>query len=125
MPESVSFTLRFASGVLAHCDCSFGSTESRRYRVHCTKGYVEMDPAFSYRGLRLRVKQGGSEKSDAQLAEWGIKEVNQFAQEMDHFSDCVLHDKPPRTPGEEGLTDMRIVAAIEEAARTGHTVRIG
>ena len=35
---------------------------------------------------------------------------------MDHFSDCVLNGKDPRTPGEEGLADMRVIAAIEEAA---------
>lgn len=124
VPESVAFTLRFPSGVLAHCDCSFGSTESRRYRVHCAKGFVEMDPAFSYRGLRLRVKHGESKQSKAQLCEWQIQEVNQFAAEMDHFSECVLQDKAPRTPGEEGLADMRIIAAIDEAARTGRTVKI-
>ena len=45
--------------------------------------------------------------------------MNHFAAEMDHFSECVLSDKDPPTPGEEGLADMRVIAAIEEAARTG------
>ena len=43
---------------------------------------------------------------------------------MDHFSDCVLTGKDPLTPGEEGLADMRVIAAIEEAARTGQAVRL-
>jgi predicted dehydrogenase len=43
---------------------------------------------------------------------------------MDHFSDCVLTGKDPRTPGAEGLAEMRVIAAIEEAARTGQTVRV-
>ena len=51
VPESVAFTLRFPSGVLAHCDCSFGSAVSRRYCVHCVEGTIDMDPAFDYRGL--------------------------------------------------------------------------
>ena len=55
--ESIAFTLRFPSGVLAHCDCSFGTAVSRRYRVHCTEGIIDMDPAFDYRGLQLRVKE--------------------------------------------------------------------
>jgi predicted dehydrogenase len=124
VPESAAFTLRFPSGTLAHCDCSFSSIESRRYRVHCVKGFIEMDPAFSYRGLRLRVKQGESQQNNEQLAEWHIEEVNQFAAEMDHFSGCVLQDETPRTAGKEGLADVRIIAAIEEAARTGQTVKI-
>jgi predicted dehydrogenase len=124
VPQSATFTLRFPSGVLAHCDCSFNSVSSRRYRVHCTRGYIEMDPAFSYRGLRLQVKQNEPNKGSEQLAEWRLEEVNQFAAEMDHFSGCVLQNEMPRTPGEEGLADIRIIAAIEEAARTGHTVTL-
>jgi predicted dehydrogenase len=43
---------------------------------------------------------------------------------MDHLSDCVMSDKPPLTPGEEGLRDLRIMMAIYEAARTGRTVKL-
>jgi predicted dehydrogenase len=124
VPESVAFTLRYPSGVLAHCDCSFGSAESRRYRVHCANGWIEMDPAFSYRGLRLRTKGGDAKKGDAQATEHFIKEVNHFTEEMDHFSDCVLNGTKLRTPGEMGLADMRIAVAIDEAVRTGKAVKV-
>jgi predicted dehydrogenase len=124
VPESVAFTLRYPSGVLAHCDCSFGTAESRRYRVHCAKGWIEMDPAFSYRGLRLRTKGGDAKKGDAQAAEHFITEVNHFTEEMDHFSDCVLNGTKLRTPGEMGLADMRIAVAIDEAVRTGKAVKV-
>jgi predicted dehydrogenase len=118
VPASVSFQLRFASGVLAHCDCSFDAAESRRYRVHGTEGFIDLDPAFSYRGLRLTVaKPSGREQVN-------LTEVNHFAAQMDHFSDCVLNGRDPRTPGEEGLADMRVIAAIEEAARTGRTAPV-
>jgi predicted dehydrogenase len=116
--ESVAFTLRFPSGVVAHCDCSFGSAESRRYRAVGTGGFVEMDPAFPYFGLRLKVSKGG------QTSEVRLKEVNHFAAEMDHFSECILDGKDPRTPGEEGLADVRVIAAINEAARTGRAVKV-
>jgi predicted dehydrogenase len=118
VPESVAFTLHFPSGVLAQCDCSFGTAPSRRYSVHCDEGLIDMDPAFDYRGLRLSVTQG------EERAELLIGQVNHFAAEMDHFSDCVLYGKDPRTPGEEGLADMHVIAAIEEAARTGRAVRV-
>lgn len=125
VPESVAFTLKFPSGVLAHCDCSFGTTESRRYRVHCTEGYIEMDPAFSYRGLRLRTKRGESKgPKDAENAEVLIEQVNHFAAEMDHFSDCVLNKKALRTPGSMGLADLRVIAAIDESVRSGKTVAV-
>jgi predicted dehydrogenase len=124
VPECVSFVLRYPSGIQAHCDCYFGSAESRNYRVHCKDGYLEMDPAFSYRGQRLKVKRMKGEANIPEDAELVLEPVNHFAAEMDHFSNCILEDKQPNTPGEMGAADMRIIAAIEEAVRTGEVVRV-
>jgi len=125
VPQSFVYTMRYPSGVLATCECSFGSTESRRYRVTCEDGFVEMDPAFSYRGLKLNVKSGDAKKGTAQNAELPIAQINHFTAEMDAFSKNVMDDTEPKTPGKMGLADMRIIAAIEEAARTGRTVKVG
>jgi predicted dehydrogenase len=122
VPASVSYLLRFPSGVLAHCDCSFASTSSQRYRVHCQSGYIEMDPAFAYSDLALRIRDDQQESGDVTSVE--LPQINQFAAEIEHFSTCILNDKPPRTPGEEGLADVRIIVAIEEATRTGRAVRV-
>ncbi|WP_009961257.1 Gfo/Idh/MocA family protein [Verrucomicrobium spinosum] len=122
--EGFAFTLRYPSGVLAHCDCSFGSAESRRYVVHCAKGVVEMNPAFSYRGLRLFVTDGETGKGTAKMSELLITQVDHFAKEMDAFSKCIIEDQEPRTPGEMGIKDMKIIRAIEEAARRGETVQV-
>jgi len=124
VPECVSFLLRYPSGIVAHCDCYFGSAESRNYRVHCKEGYIEMDPAFSYRGLRLKVKRVKGDIGAPEDAELVIPPVNHFAAEMDHFSQCIIGDQKPATPGEMGVADMRIIAAIEEAVRTGEVVRV-
>ena len=43
---------------------------------------------------------------------------------MDHMSECVMNDKTPLTPGEEGLQDLKIMTAVYEAAREGKTVKI-
>ncbi len=125
VPESAVFTLRFPSGVLASCDCSFSSTESRRWRAHCTQGYLEMDPAFSYHGLRLRTKDGGSDQGDTRVSELVQPEKNQFALEMDHFSECLIQNKEPRATGHIGLVDMKIIAALQESIKTGRTVKVG
>jgi predicted dehydrogenase len=118
VPASVAWTMRFPGGVLAHCDCSFNVGESRRYRALCQEGSIDLDPAFSYRGLRMRTSRG------TELVEHRLQEVNHFAAEMEHFSECILQNKDPRTPGEEGLADMRVMAAIEEAAVGGGVVKV-
>jgi predicted dehydrogenase len=48
-----------------------------------------------------------------------IEDKNQFTSEMDHFSECVTENKPPHTPGEEGLPDHRIIEALYQSAREG------
>jgi predicted dehydrogenase len=124
VPASVAFTLRFPSGVLAHCDSSFSSGMSRNLRVHCAKGYIELDPAFSYRGLKLVTKQGEDMANTATLADHLIEPVDHFAAEMDHLSAAILDGGEIRTPGEEGLADMKVMAAIEEAIRTGKAAKV-
>lgn len=116
--ESVSFTLRFPSGAIAACDCSFGTAESRRFRVHGTAATLDLENAFGYRGQELSLT------TDKRKAKFDIAPVNHFAAEMDHLSTCVLKDKNPLTPGEEGLADMRVITAIYEAAQTGRKVVI-
>jgi predicted dehydrogenase len=43
---------------------------------------------------------------------------------MDHFSECVVKDRTPRTHGEEGLTDVRVLAAIDKSIRTAKAASI-
>lgn len=118
VPASMVFTMRFPSGVIVTCDCSFNVSPNRRFRVHCDKGFINLDEAFSYRGQVMTIGEKGKK---SQLT---LTPVNHFAAEMEHFSECVLQNKTPITPGEEGLADHRVMAAIEESARTGKSVSL-
>lgn len=118
VPASVSFNLRFSDGVIASCDCSFNAETSRRYRVQCQKGYIDLEEAFSYRGQQLTVSKGGKKSI------LNLEPVNHFAAEMDHFSECILEDRDPRTPGAEGLADMNIMAAIMDSAASGRMQKL-
>ncbi len=122
--ESVSFQLRFPpSGITANCATSYGFHESRRYRVYAETGWFGMDPAFSYQGLRMETSHAeGKLEIREQPA---LTPKNQFALEMDHMADCVLRDRKPFTPGEEGLQDQRLMEAIYlSAASEGKPVPI-
>ena len=44
------------------------------------------------------------------------KDPHQFANEADHFSKCVLQNQQPQSPGEEGLTDMKLIRQIYKSA---------
>ncbi|CAO4175392.1 Gfo/Idh/MocA family protein [Methylorubrum aminovorans] len=121
--ESVAFTMRFPSGVIAQCGTSYGVHESRELRVHTTGGSLDLHNAFAYRGQRLTVAH--REGSHVQRDEPVLIHKNQFALELDHMAECILTDRRPRTPGEEGLQDIILMEAIYAAARTGQPVTVG
>jgi predicted dehydrogenase len=58
------------------------------------------------------------------IEEVHLPERDHFAMEMDHMSECVMGNKEPLTPGEEGLRDITLMMAIYEAARSGKTVKV-
>ena len=94
------------------------SVDTKRFHILAEKAEIEMNKAFSYRGLRLYVTDEDGRN------EITIPAVDQFATEMDHFSRCVLDNQAPLTPGEEGLADMRLIAAIEESIKSGRPVKM-
>ncbi len=116
--ETINFQLRFPSGVLANCTSSYGYASQSHYRVVGTEGWLEMDPATIYSGLRMRVHRGEATE------ERSLPVKDHFALEMDHMSGCVMENKEPLTPGEEGLRDLKIMMAIYEAARTEKIVKL-
>jgi predicted dehydrogenase len=117
--DNIHFTLRFPSGILASCTSSYSYAEVKRFRVFGQKAWLDLDPATDYEEHRMRI---GREKA---TEEPKLKEGNQFAAELDHMAECVRDNKTPKTPGEEGLRDVRLILAIYEAAKTGKAVKVG
>jgi predicted dehydrogenase len=117
--ESILWQLKFPGGVLANCSTSYNYSSQNRYRAVGTLGWLDMDPGTTYNGLRLTVGRFPGPGNEIQ-----VQETNQFAAEMDHFAECILTNKQPKTPGEEGLRDLKVMTAIYEAARTGKTVKL-
>ena len=116
--ETINFQLRFPSGMLANCTSSYGYAGQNRYRVVGTDGWAELEPATIYSDLRMRVRRNNVTGRRA------LPVRDHFAPEMDHMSECVMENKQPLTPGEEGLRDLTIMMAIYEAAKTGGTVKL-
>jgi predicted dehydrogenase len=120
--ESCQFILRFPSGFMASCTTSYAVHKSQMLRLNAANAWAEMDPAYAYHGVKLkitRVVDGKDQASDIQ-----IQEKNQFAAEMDHFATCIQQNKDVHTPGEEGLQDQRIMEAIYASARTQRPVKL-
>lgn len=115
--ETISFELKFASGIVASCVSTYGYG-CNRFRVYGAKGQLEAEPFQSYSGNKLFVTRGRTRQ------EFAYEQANHFAAEMDHMSECIQTNKTPLTPGEEGLKDLKIMMAAYESAREGKTIKL-
>jgi predicted dehydrogenase len=116
--ETISFELRFASGLLASCLTSYGFN-CNRFRVYGTEGQLECEPFQAYQGSRLWQTHARSRQQVS------YQPVNHFAAEMDDFCRCILADQESLTPGEEGLKDLKVMMAAYESANAGKAIKIG
>lgn len=120
--ENVVWDFRFPSGVLASCSTSYGSNFiGGSARVIGSKGMLELNPAFAYDGLRLTAKAQGAHPLDIQFNNPNPK---QFVVEADYFSNCILQNTEPKTAGEEGLRDQKIMAAIYHSCESRRSVKL-
>jgi predicted dehydrogenase len=115
--QQTVFSLKFPSGCLASCVTSYAHRYEGRATAYCEKATVDLNPAFPYRGVKLSLTPPPQNMP-------AIPDVDQFALELDHFADCVATNKTPKTPGEEGLRDQKLIAAIYQAAETGKAVKV-
>ena len=111
--ESLSWITRFPSGILASCNTTYGAGMPGCFRVHGSKGTMSMQEAFGYQGQHLTAQINGEPPiDDLSLA----RDPSQFVAEADHFSECVMHNREPKSAGEEGLRDMKWMSNIYGAA---------
>jgi len=109
--ESISWTLEFPEGVLAHGTCSY-AREGDWLKGKASRGSWELDPAYAYNGIQGKTTEGSI----------NFKEVNQQALQMDEFARSIIEGRETKVPGEMGCRDVAILMAIYKAAETGTSV---
>ena len=113
VPDLIAWQFRFPSGAIANGSTSFSVGGTMRWDVFCDKARLRGDPGAYYSGNRFEIF------SNPDAGEVRIAEVDQFAREMDWMGDVVRGRAPMVTPGEEGLQDMRLIAAILRSVKDG------
>lgn len=111
--ETLSFQMEMPNGLVAECRTSY-SESANLLKAEAEKGWFELSPAYSYDNLKGRTSSGNMR----------FPRVSQQARQMDAFALSVKQNKPSIVPGEMGRRDMKIIAAIYEAMRTGKRVTI-
>jgi predicted dehydrogenase len=113
--ESIFWSMRFPSGLVANCGTTYNANGMNRLAAFAEKGSFMLDPAYSYGGLEGRTSK----------APMTLPQVDHFAAEMDDFAQCIINKRPTKVPGEEGLRDVKLMAAIYESIRKGAPVKVG
>ena len=117
--EMTAAVLKFPGDRLATFTASFGAADIGRYTLVGTKGTLTADPGYEYaEGINLKVVIGNRTRTRR------FPKRDQFAAEIEYFSDCVLKNKEPEPSGLEGLADVRIIQAIYHSVDEQQTVAL-
>lgn len=117
--ESAAVILRYPGGRLASFVISFGASAVARCELVGTKGTLVLDPAFEYsEALNHELT------IDDQTREKSFPHTDQFAGEIEAFSQCILGGRDPEPSAWEGIADLRVLEGIFESAQTGRVVRL-
>jgi glucose-fructose oxidoreductase len=117
--ETVVAAMRFEDERLASFSCSFGGADRSTYSVTGTRGSITLDPAYGYsQGIESELRVGERKRR----RRFGKRD--QFAAELQYFSQCILDDRAPEPGGTEGLADVRIIEAMHRSIRSGRWVDV-
>ena len=112
--DTVCVTLRFPGNRLAQFTVAYGLNPVNEYRTVGTDADLLVNPGFAFPGPLKHQLRVGDKKTRSEFPA-----VDQFGGETQYFSACILNDRDPEPDGEEGLLDVRVIAAIGRALETG------
>lgn len=115
----IDYRLRMASGINVAGSSSYcWSPYVSRQRYFGSKASIEMQPATTYYDNRIVLEESGQPPK-----EFGAgNPIDQFAAQLDGFSQAARNGTEHRTPGEMGLRDIRLIEAIYRSADEGGAV---
>lgn len=115
--DTTTAILQFSKGRVAHFTVSNSTAAVSSYRIAGTEGDLRVEPAYEYFDElthHLTV--------DGKVSEKTFGKRDQFAPELEYFSQCILENRDPEPNAEEAIDDLRVVEAILQSARNGKAV---
>jgi predicted dehydrogenase len=117
--EGAAYRLEFPSGAVLQGTSSYGAVLTSFLNIYGEKGWASLCPAFAFeQERRLRVE------NSSRRFEKTFNTFDEFALEIDAFSECIREGRDPVPDGYEGLKDLVIIEAIYRSARMRRPVPI-
>lgn len=115
----IDWRMTMASGINVQGSSSYcyGPYASRQ-RYFGANASIIMDPATTYYDNALIMEGGGQPRREIGAG----NSIDQFAAQLDGFSEAARAGRPHLTPGEMGLRDIRLMEALYRSADAGGAV---
>jgi predicted dehydrogenase len=112
--EQLVGTLSFPSGLLAQFDCALSLERREFLEVVGTDGRLEVEGTFvvGQEDVVIAEKHGGRED-----IVHPTRGADKYQKMVEHFADCVLHDKPLRYGLDDAVANMRAIDALYRSAK--------
>jgi xylose dehydrogenase (NAD/NADP) len=117
----LSGVLNFGQGKFAHFDMSFERARRSEYEIIGTLGGIKCETVWNNPD-DLPVVTWWTDAGERHQLE--LEAANHFDLEIEHFSDCVLNDRPLRLSFEDAKANCKTIEAALESAKTGSRVDI-
>ncbi len=118
--EHVHFHAEFPTGVVGDFTASFSGSADSWLELVGHDGRIRVENAFTSGGDREVTVETGS--ATVEFSGLGTDETRE---EFDYFAHCLLTGTPPEPDGADGVTDVRVMGAVYQAAATGKRVDLG
>ena len=120
---ATSGIIDFGDGKRGHFDTSFECSRQSQYTVVGTKGSVTCNTVWQLPGSN-DVPTISWWSDDGRNFEETYPAANHFNLEIEHFSDCVLHNKTPLLSMADAKMNCKTINAVLTSAKTGVLVNI-
>jgi len=111
--QSLKWQFEMPGGIIAEGEASYGHGLNF-LKAEAEKGTFELSPAYNYGGMKGKIGE----------TPMNFPNVNQQAKQMDGIALSIKNNQTSIVPGELGKRDVKIVAAVYEAMRTGKKITI-
>lgn len=112
--DQVAVNLKFPGERLATMLMSYSGADLDDFRIVGTLGDLYSTPAFGMNAAMKHTTTIGKSKSEETFPR-----TDHFGGELKYFSACILENREPEADGEEGMLDIRVIAAVQQALESG------
>lgn len=119
MEDTVAVTMKFPAERVAAFVVSYSGGDVDEYRVVGSNGDLLSNPGYQV-GTAMKHELTVEKKKSSE----SFPTTDHFGGELKYFSDCIRENRRPEADGEEGMLDVRVLAAIEQSLKTGQPQRL-